>query len=91
MLKLPKRFGLPYQGSKNSIAAWIADLLPPADTFCDLFFGGGAVTHAAMFSGKYKHFIANDIDADMPKFFVTYCHIFILFLSGCFITLLYIV
>ena len=64
-----KKFGLPYRGSKNSIAAWIVDLLPPADTFCDLFFGGGAVTHAAMLSGKYKHFIANDIDADMPKFF----------------------
>ena len=56
------RYGLPYKGSKNSIARWIIDSLPPADTFVDLFFGGGAVTHAALLSGKYQHFIANDID-----------------------------
>ena len=57
------RYGLPYKRSKNSIAEWIVDNLPSADVFVDLFFGGGAVTHRAMLTGKYKRFIINDIDA----------------------------
>lgn len=64
------RYGLPYKGSKNSIAQWIISELPRADYFCDLFFGGGAVTHAAILSQKYKNFIINDIDARLPKFFI---------------------
>lgn len=64
------RYGLPYKGSKNQIAKWIISQLPAADTFVDLFFGGGAVTHAALLSGKYKHFIINDIDARLPKLFL---------------------
>ena len=40
------RYGLPYKGSKNAIANWIVDNLPSSDTLCDIFFGGGAVTHA---------------------------------------------
>ena len=64
------RYGLPYKGSKNGIAKWIISQLPKADVFCDLFFGGGAVTHAGMLSGKYKRFIVNDIDARLPKLFV---------------------
>lgn len=64
------RYGLPYKGSKNAIAEWIVDELPGADVFVDLFFGGGAVTHAAMLSGKYKRFIINDIDARLPKLFI---------------------
>lgn len=38
--------------------------------FCDLFLGGGAVTHAGMLSGKWKRFIVNDIDARLPKLFL---------------------
>jgi len=53
--------GLPYKGSKSSIAKWIIDQLPPARTFVDLFAGGCAVTHAAILSGKYEHFVVNDI------------------------------
>ena len=68
------RYGLPYKGSKNSIAKWIVDQLPKADTFCDLFFGGGAITHRALLSGKYKKFIANDIDARLPKLFLECAH-----------------
>ena len=64
------RYGLPYKGSKSSIAEWIVDNLPSADVFCDLFFGGGAVTHRAMLTGKYKRFIVNDIDARLPKLFL---------------------
>ena len=64
------RYGLPYKGSKNGIVEWIVDNLPPAEVFCDLFFGGGAVTHRAMLTGKYKRFIINDIDARLPKLFI---------------------
>ena len=64
------RYGLPYKGSKNGIAEWIVSQLPSADVFVDLFFGGGAVTHRAMLTGKYKRFIVNDIDARLPKLFL---------------------
>lgn len=64
------RYGLPYKGSKNKIAEWVVANLPGADVFCDLFCGGGAITHAAMMSGKYESFILNDVDGRMPKLFV---------------------
>ena len=62
-------YGLPYQGSKNAIAEWVIGQLPQAETFVDLFCGGCAITHAAMLSGKYKNFIANDIIAANPVLF----------------------
>lgn len=68
------RYGLPYKGSKNAIAEWIIDNLPAAETFCDLFFGGGAVTHRAIISGKYKEFVANDIDDRLTGLFVDCCN-----------------
>lgn len=55
------KYGLPYQGSKNSVAEWVIDHLPTADTLVDLMAGGCAISHAALMSGKYKHVIANDI------------------------------
>lgn len=63
------KYGLPYHGSKSAIAKWVMEYLPEADTFVDLFAGGGAITHAAILSGKYKHFIMNDI-SDCPRVFV---------------------
>lgn len=63
-------YGLPYMGSKNKIARDIVEFLPPAKHFYDLFCGGCAVTHAAMFSGKYETFFINDIAGDMPQLFV---------------------
>lgn len=62
-------YGLPYQGSKNAIADWVIGQLPEAETFVDLFCGGCAITHAAMLSGKYKNFIANDIIGGNPVLF----------------------
>lgn len=62
------RYGLPYKGSKNASAKWVIDCLPSANIFIDLLAGGCAVTHAAMLSGKYKRFIANDING-MPFVF----------------------
>ena len=58
------------RGSKNAIAEWLINQLPPAETFVDLFFGGGAITHRAVVSGQYKKFIVNDIDGRLPKFFL---------------------
>lgn len=63
-----KAYGLPFMGSKNKIAKALVDALPAAHIFVDLFAGGCAVTHAAMLSGKYKEFIANDI-SDAPQLF----------------------
>jgi hypothetical protein len=54
-------FGICYRGSKSRIAADLIAHLPAGGTFYDLFAGGCAVTHAAMLSGKYRRFVANDI------------------------------
>lgn len=62
-------YGLPYMGSKSKIVKHIVPLFPSADNFVDLFAGGGAVTHYAMTTNKYKHFIYNDINPLMPKAF----------------------
>lgn len=56
-------------GSKSKIVKKIVSLFPSADTFVDLFAGGGAVTHYAMTTNKYKHFVFNDINPLMPKAF----------------------
>ena len=68
------RYGLPYKGSKNAIAEWIVNELPPNRYFVDLFFGGGAVTHVAMLSKKWDRFIINDIDGRLPQLFVDCAH-----------------
>lgn len=69
-----KRYGLPYKGSKNSIADWLVDQLPPAEHFYDLFSGGCAVTHAAMVHQKFKYYHVNDILADVPQLFADACN-----------------
>ena len=63
-----KRYGIPYQGSKNAIAAHIvAEFLPPSACLVDIFAGGCAITHAALEAGWHK-VIANDI-SDAPELF----------------------
>lgn len=64
-----KKYGLPYQGSKSTIAEWLIGLLPSATHLYDLFAGGCAVTHAALMSGKWKYIHANDI-TDTPQLFI---------------------
>lgn len=54
-------YGLPYMGSKNSIAKNLIKQLPRAENFYDLFCGGGAMAHRAALSGKYKHIYCNDL------------------------------
>ena len=58
---MKRTFGMPYMGSKSQIAEWVIGKLPKADVFVEPFAGGGAITHAAMLSGKYKRIITNDI------------------------------
>lgn len=65
-----KRYGLPYQGSKNGIAEKIVSQFPEAENFYDLFAGGCAVTDCAMQSGKFKNFFINDINPMPTQLFV---------------------
>ena len=48
-------------GSKNQIAKWVIDHIPASDYLYDLFGGGGAITHCACESGKFKHVIYNEL------------------------------
>ena len=62
-------FGLPYMGSKNSIARKIVSVLPRATHFYDLFCGGCSITHVAMLSEKWQQYHINDLSM-MPQLFV---------------------
>ena len=64
-----KQFGVPYMGSKNQIVKKLIEQLPSAKYFIDLFAGGCSMTHGAILSKKYNHFIVNDID-DAPSLFL---------------------
>ena len=64
-----KSYGMPYKGSKNTIAKEIVDVIPPATHFFDLFAGGCAITHAALESGKWDQVHANDLDGRGLKLF----------------------
>ena len=56
-----RKYGLPYQGSKNKIADKIMEYIPDAENFYDLFAGGCAMSHCALLSNKFKSVHANDI------------------------------
>ena len=64
-----KRVGLAYQGSKSRIAKIIVELLPSGNRFVDLFGGGGAMTHSAILSNKWKEFLYNDYDKIVCEYF----------------------
>lgn len=55
-------YGLPYQGSKSRIADWVVGNLPSAPVLVDIMCGGGAVSHAALLSGKYGRVVLNDVN-----------------------------
>lgn len=63
------RYGMPYQGSKNQIAKWVIENLPKKENLYDLFGGGGAITHCACESGKFKHVIYNEYNQLVAKAF----------------------
>lgn len=54
--------GLPYKGSKNTIANKIVAQFPRAHSFLDACCGGGAVLEAAYLSGKFDRVEGIDID-----------------------------
>lgn len=54
--------GLPYKGSKNTIANQIVAQFPRAHSFLDACCGGGAVLEAAYLSGKFERVEGIDID-----------------------------
>lgn len=60
---------MPYKGSKSKIAEQIINILPDADYFVDLFGGGGAMTHCATLSFKYRKVIYNEIEPLIHKAF----------------------
>lgn len=51
-----------YMGSKSKIAKWVIDQLPQATNFYDLFGGGGAITHCALLSDKFKNVTYNELN-----------------------------
>lgn len=63
------KYGMPYKGSKDKIAEKIISVLPDADCFVDLFGGGGAISHCAAMSGKYKKVIYNEFEPLVYKGF----------------------
>ena len=65
---LSLNYGVPYQGSKNYIAEWVVDHLPPGDRLVDLFAGGCAITHRALLTDKWPRVLANDIDSGVQLF-----------------------
>lgn len=67
--KRPRRYGVPYKGSKNAIARWVIEQLPAGQRLVDAFAGGCAVTHAALLSRKWPAVLANDLN-DTPSLFL---------------------
>lgn len=68
------RYGIPYQGSKNSIAREIVRFLPAAGTLVDICAGGCAITHAALelcdgMAPKWARIISNDVNPMPGKLF----------------------
>ena len=64
-------FGLPYQGSKSSIAKDIVAILPGGKRLVDLFCGGCAVTDYAMKkTDKFNRFLINDINGRNPNIYI---------------------
>ena len=55
--------GLPYKGSKSSIAGDIVKKLPPGGKILDACCGGGAVLMALAMSLKYDKVVGNDLNA----------------------------
>lgn len=64
-----KNYGLPYKGSKNTIARELIREIPGGTRFIDLFGGGAAMTYAALLSGKYQSVLYNDKEPLIVQFF----------------------
>lgn len=56
------KYGIPYQGSKSTIAESIIEFLPSGKRFVDLFGGGAAMSHCAALSGKFDRIYYNELN-----------------------------
>ena len=66
-----KSWGLPYMGSKNSIAKDIVNALPSGERLVDLFAGGCAITdYASKNTNKFSRFLVNDLNGWSPQMYV---------------------
>ena len=66
-----KSWGLPYKGSKNSIAKDIVNALPSGERLVDLFAGGCAITdYALKNTNKFSRFLVNDLNGWSPQTYV---------------------
>lgn len=66
-----KSWGLPYMGSKNSIAKDVVDALPGGERLVDLFAGGCSITDCALKNtDKFSRFLVNDLNGWSPKTYV---------------------
>ena len=63
------KYGLPYKGGKTLIAEKLLKELPSGDRFVDLFGGGGAMSHCALLSGRYKQVLYNELATDVFTLF----------------------
>lgn len=55
--------GLPYKGSKNTIAEDLVKCMPRGNKLLDACCGGGAVLMAAAMSGRWDKVVGNDLNA----------------------------
>ena len=55
--------GLPYKGSKNTIAEDLVKCIPRGKKLLDACCGGGAVLMAAAMSGRWEKVVGNDLNA----------------------------
>lgn len=60
-------FGLCYQGSKNGICKELFDYMPNGERFIDLFGGGGAMSHYAYLTQRYKEVCYNEFNEDLVE------------------------
>ena len=66
-----KSWGLPYMGSKNSIAKDVVNALPGGERLVDLFAGGCSITDFALKNtDKFSRFLVNDLNVWSPKAYV---------------------
>ena len=66
-----KSWGLPYVGSKNTIAKDIVNALPGGERLVDLFAGGCSITdYALKNTDKFSRFLVNDLNGWSPKAYV---------------------
>lgn len=59
-------WGISYQGSKSGIAENLIKQLPDGKRLVDLFGGGFAISHCALYSGKYERVLYNELNPLLP-------------------------